>query len=150
MTFPTHIIAGLIVGKLTGQYGVAIAGALLIDVDHLYVYAREGLLTKPKLLWRTTLHEDDPYQGLRSFFHSIWSFGVISLIAYIFFPALAVSFIAGYANHLLLDGLDASDFWPFRPLSNWNLRGPIKYRSYSELALFLGLAMIFILLVIMK
>jgi len=32
MTFPTHILAGLIIGKLTGDYTAALAGSLVMDV----------------------------------------------------------------------------------------------------------------------
>lgn len=48
MFVPTHIIGGLLIGKITGSYIPALIGATLIDLDHLIVYTKYGLLSKPK------------------------------------------------------------------------------------------------------
>ncbi len=51
----THFIAGLLIGKLTGNYTFALVGAVLIDVDHLFSYVKHRVLcpsasTKPQPL----------------------------------------------------------------------------------------------------
>ena len=69
MFFFAHLFAGLIIGCLSGNYLVALIGALFLDLDHLWVYAKHGILFKPKKLWKAIINPKDPYGNQRNLLH---------------------------------------------------------------------------------
>ena len=128
-----HLAAGLIIGKISGNYLVSLIGALAMDLDHLIVYFKNKIILNPKKLWQTIINPDDPYGNQRNFLHSFFAWLAISGIG------MAINFGAGlvlptsYLSHLFLDMIDSSDFHPFYPIK-LNIRGPIRYLSKSEMA----------------
>jgi membrane-bound metal-dependent hydrolase YbcI (DUF457 family) len=146
VTIPTHLIAGLLIGKLTGNYPLAIASSALVDVDHLQSYIKSGVILKPKLFWKTITDQADPYGNQRGYLHNTFVFFIISSLLYLFFSVAIVPFILGWLGHLILDALDNSDYWPLYPNKRVNLKGPILYATYQELlfAIFL-LSLYFVL-----
>ena len=40
MYFPSHIAAGLVIGKLTGDYTTAVIASVFPDIDHLYAFIK--------------------------------------------------------------------------------------------------------------
>lgn len=146
MTIPTHILAGLVIGKITGSYAPALIGATIVDLDHFYSYAKSGVVLKPKLLWQTLTAKEDPYGDQRWIFHTAWMFLFIAILFSLFLPTIAFPFLLGYGSHLLLESLDASDYWPLYPYKKLNIKGPIKYYSVFELLFAIGLLVLFFLL----
>jgi membrane-bound metal-dependent hydrolase YbcI (DUF457 family) len=136
MTLPTHIVAGLIVGKITGDYALGISSSLLVDIDHLQSYIKSGVILRPKLFWKTITDKSDPYGDQRGYLHNLLVFLGISIILLLSFGYIVLPLVAGWLGHLLLDALDNSDYWPFYPYKQLNLRGHIKYASVQE-AMFL-------------
>jgi len=132
MFVPTHIIGGLLIGKITGNYVPALIGATLIDLDHLVVYVKHGILLKPRKLLNIILDKEDPFGYQRNFLHSIFTFVPMCLILFFINFDFAFSFFFGYVCHLLFDALDNADFYPFFPSKKINLHGPIKYFSKQE------------------
>lgn len=132
MFVPTHIIGGLLIGKITGNYIPALIGATLIDLDHLVVYAKYGVLLKPKKLLKIILNKGGVLGYQRNFLHSIFTFIPICFILFFINFDFAFSFSLGYACHLLFDALDNADFYPLFPWKKINLHGPIKYFSKQE------------------
>ncbi|MEN9647221.1 MAG: LexA-binding, inner rane-associated putative hydrolase [Candidatus Parcubacteria bacterium] len=149
MTFPTHLLAGLIIGKITGQYTAAIAGSLVIDIDHLVSYFKNGILFKPRALLKAMKNEHDPWDDQRNFLHSVFAWAIVTIIfCYINMPLGSV-FSVAYLGHLVFDALDGAVFYPFFPLRKFVLRGGISYHSRAE-AVFTGiLATMFLYLFIM-
>ena len=145
MFFPAHLAAGLIVGKLSGDYAPALMGALLIDVDHLTTYARHGILFSPKKFWRAITNPEDPYGDQRNFLHSFITLGFLSVVYFVYSSIFFGIFLFGYATHLLLDLLDGSDFYPLYPL-RINFKGPIKYLSSAEFVVTLALFGVFLVI----
>ncbi len=133
MTLSTHIIAGLIVGKVTGNYSLAIASSVLVDIDHLQSYIKSRVILKPKLFWKTITDQSDPYGNQRGYLHNLLIFIFISAVLYIIFKNSVIPLILGWGGHLLLDALDGSDYWPFYPYKKINLKGPIMYASRYEI-----------------
>ena len=127
-----HLIAGLIIGKIFGNYAIALIGALSMDLDHLVAYTQNKIILSPKKLWQAVTSPEDPYGNKRNFLHSFFAWLPISAIA------IAVNFGAGlvfslaYLSHLLLDMIDSSDFHPFYPIK-LSIRGPIVYLSKYEI-----------------
>ena len=68
MFVPTHIIGGLLIGKITGNYVPALIGATLIDLDHLVIYAKHGLLLKPRELLKIISDKEDTLDIKEIFF----------------------------------------------------------------------------------
>ncbi len=123
MFIPTHIIGGLLIGKITGNYVPALIGATLIDLDHLAVYAKHGLLLKPWRLLKIISDKEDTLGYQRNFLHSIFAFIPICFILFFINFDFALSFSLGYACHLLFDALDDADFYPFFP---WKKINPVR------------------------
>ena len=132
MFLSAHIAAGLVVGKLTGNYPLALVSATMWDIDHLVPYYRYGILRSPKMFWQAITRERDPYHGQRGLFHNLYSFTTISFLVWAVNPAILPTFAWGYFSHLALDALDRADFWPFWPMRRVNIRGPIPYFSVAE------------------
>ncbi|MDP2788529.1 MAG: metal-dependent hydrolase [bacterium] len=145
MTLPTHLMTGLILGKLTGNYSLSVAGALLVDIDHLLSYAKNGLLLKPKEFFKTVFAQDDQYGDQRYFLHNVFVFILISGIVYIIDNKIGFILGIAYFSHLILDALDNSDYFPFFPNKKINIRGPIGYFSKQEFFIILLLVIIFYL-----
>lgn len=135
MTTPTHVIVGLILGKLTGNYTASLAGSLLIDADHLISYYKSGILFKPKELLKATTTEEDPWGDQRNILHSLVSWIIISLILCLIHLQIGLIISLAYFLHLVLDALDSADFFPLFPKKIFNIKGPVKYFSLSEILL---------------
>ena len=138
-----HLFVGLIIGKISGSYLVALIGALFVDLDHLIVYIKNGILFKPKKLWKTITDANDPYGFQRNFLHNFFIWMIISILIIILDFKIGIIFSLAYLSHLLLDSLDGSDFYPFYPWK-FNVKGPIKYLSFSEIIFTFILLIIFI------
>ena len=146
MTFPTHLMAGLVLGKLTGNYPLSIGVAIGIDVDHLFSYAKNGILLKPRKFLRTISDKNDPYGDQRYILHNVLVFVLISGIVFIIDNKIGFVLCLAYFSHLILDALDGSDYFPFFPNKKINLKGPVEYFSKAEFLLIILLVITFFLL----
>ena len=129
MLIVAHVVVGLLIGKLTGQWALAVLGATIMDLDHLVSYSQHGLLRRPGRLWKALIDPRDPYGDQRGVFHNVFLWAIAT--AFLYRTPWGVAFCAGWFSHLVLDAFDASDarlFWPLR----WNVRGPIPYGSRAE------------------
>ena len=148
MTAPTHFLAGLIVGELTGNYPAAIAGSFLIDSDHLLSYYWHGILRNPKALLQAFMDDKDPWDDQRNYLHSVFAWGYLSLLWSIVHLSSGLIFSLSYFVHLTLDALENSVFYPFYPNKTIVLQGPITYFSKQEFILDIALLFIFIYMIL--
>lgn len=118
-------------------------GALFLDLDHVFCYAKNDILLKPKQLWTALTNQEDPYGDQRYIFHNILVFILISSIVFLVNLKIGFIFSLAYFSHIFLDALDNSDYYPFFPNKKINIRGPIKYFSKGEFILFSFLTIIF-------
>lgn len=132
MTLPTHVLAGLIIGKITGDFSTALAGSLVMDLDHAISYFYHGILFKPRKLFKAISDEADPWGDQRNFLHSIFSWLIISPILLVINFKFGLIFSIAYFFHLVLDALDSAHFYPFFPLKKFLIKGFIKYYSKQE------------------
>lgn len=150
MTLPSHLLAGLIIGKITGDLPTAIAGSILMDFDHTISFFRHGVLFKPYQLYKVMRDEVDPKGDQRNFLHSIFSWVVISiLLMYINFN-FGLVFSIAYFFHLVFDSLDTVGFYPFFPFTKFVIRGSIPYSSKKEIIFDIYLIIILITLFFIK
>jgi membrane-bound metal-dependent hydrolase YbcI (DUF457 family) len=144
MFVPAHLAAGLLIGKVTGNYPAALIGASLIDIDHLWVYLRHKLIFKPRLFLKVATTQEDPYGNQRNFLHNVFAWIIFSLIVVFIDFKFGLIFSFAYFSHILFDALDGGDFYPFYPFKNINLRGPIPYLSRIEIIFTVLLFIVFL------
>ena len=140
-----HLAAGLIVGKISGNYTTALIGALFPDLDHLFPYIKHKIIFSPKKFWNTITDPQDKYGNQRNFLHNIGVEILISISLIILNFKIGLVFALGYLSHILLDIIDASDFRPFYP-SKINFKGLIGYLSIHEFIFTAVLILIFFLI----
>ena len=99
----THLIAGLLIGKLTGNFTWALVGTVLIDADHLLSYVKHRVLFNPKKFWKTITLRDDPWGDQRGILHNFLAFILILGILFLFGFSALLAFSFGYLSHLSLD-----------------------------------------------
>lgn len=133
MTIPTHLALGLLIGVATGHPLVGLLASTLIDLDHMVVYAKHGVLRSPKLFWKTVTDNEDPYGGQRGWLHSLLVSVPILLVVYFVWPSFAPVIILSYFGHIVLDVFDSADYWPLYPSKKINIRGPISFFSWQEI-----------------
>ena len=133
MTLPTHVLAGLIIGKITGDFPTALAGSLVMDLDHTISYFRHGILFKPRQLFKAIHDEADPWGDQRNFLHSVFSWIGISILLLTINFNFGLVFSIAYFFHLVFDALDSADFYPFFPFRKFVIKGFVKYFSKQEI-----------------
>lgn len=146
MTIPTHVMAGLVVGKFTGNYSLAVFMSVVPDLDHLFSYAKNDILFKFDKFLKAALNPRDPYGDQRYIFHNIIFCILASFLVSLINYQIGVVFALAYLGHILLDSIDSSDYFPFFPNKSINVRGPIGYFSKKEFFVFLILVILFFLI----
>jgi membrane-bound metal-dependent hydrolase YbcI (DUF457 family) len=149
MTLSTHLLAGLIVGEITGNFPAALFGSLIIDLDHTISYFRHGILFKPRRLFKTIQNEKDSWGDQRNFLHSIFGWIFVSVLFLVINFNFGLVFSLAYFFHLVFDALDSADFYPFFPSRKFVIKGFVKYFSKQEIIfdIFLILILISILII---
>lgn len=146
MLLSTHLAAGLIISKLSGNYNAALLGSVIMDLDHLIAYYRTGILLKLRKILIATIGKADIGIAQRNFFHNIFFYLFISAVVSAINFSAGLIFGAAYVCHLILDSLDSENYYPFYPSLKINLRGPIKYFSRQEFIFTFILLMIFFII----
>jgi hypothetical protein len=145
MLFPTHLLAGLIIGKITGDYPTSLIGSVIIDSDHLVAYYRNGILFKFKKFIAATFNRIDQITDARNYFHNAILFMAVAIVAMFINFKIGLVFSLAYFVHLIFDSLDNVNYLPFYPSQKLNFNGPIKYCSLQEFIFSLILFIIFFL-----
>ena len=143
MTLPTHILLGLVIGKVTGNYELGIFSSIAPDFDHIASYMKSGVLKNPILFWKTVTDREDSYGDQRGILHNILVFIVCSMILIYFFKFIGLVIMFGWLGHIILDMLDNSDYWPFYPNKKIDIRGLIKYFLFQEFLFFVCLLIVY-------
>jgi len=146
MLLSTHLAAGLIIGKLTHNYDVALLGSTIMDLDHLIAYYRTGILLKFKKMFIAATTKTDLGIIQRSFCHNIFFYLVVLFLALMINFSAGLVFGIAYFCHLILDSLDNLDYYPMYPYLKIRLRGPIKYFSRQEFILTFVLLLIYFII----
>lgn len=144
MTHPTHLIAGALVGQITGDYTTSLIISVIVDVDHIPSMLYHRVFRSKKRLFSSLVRVGVPHEARRGFFHNIVAFFTLSILCSKLFPSIAFPFTLSYLVHLVLDMLDNADTYIFYPFSKLNIKGPIKFFSLREVAFALTLLGIFV------
>ena len=133
MTFPSHILLGIILGKLTGNIALSVIISVSVDIDHLFSYFKHDIILKPKAFLKAALSRNDAYGDQRGYLHNIFIAGAICALTFLISTPPGVTVTLAYFGHLLLDSLDKSDYWPLYPSKRFDIRGFVDYYSVHEL-----------------
>lgn len=111
-----HLLLGIILGKLFGNYFAFILGSILPDIDHIYIIIKNKLWSIKKIVSSIKYEKKYNLEYKTPFMHSI--FGLIIFIAFAFlFNFGVLEFGIAYLLHLLVDWLDTDVkyfLYPFR------------------------------------
>lgn len=144
MLLPTHLAAGLIIGKLTGDYSAAFIGSVAVDMDHFFAFYNSHVLLKLKKIILATTKQNFLVSNQRNYFHNVFFFLAASAVVMAFNFKVGEIFSLAYLVHLIFDSLDNQVYLPFYPNKKISLRGPIKYFSKQEIVFALLLFFIFL------
>lgn len=146
MYTPSHVAAGLVIGKITGDYTTAIIASLFPDTDHLYAFIKHGYLKNWKKFIDIVIRQEDFFDDQRNYFHNIFVAAGFSIIAILINFNVGVIIAVSYFIHLLMDALDGAEYYPFYPKRKINLKGPIDYFSKYDMAISIFLIIIFLVI----
>ncbi|MFW0862692.1 MAG: metal-dependent hydrolase [Candidatus Komeilibacteria bacterium] len=146
MYAPSHIAAGLVIGKITGDYTTAVIASIFPDTDHAYAFFKHGYLKNWKKFVNIVVQQEDPFDDQRNYLHNIFVAVALSVIAMIINLQIGVIITVAYFLHLLMDALDGAEYYPFYPKKKINLKGPIGYFSKYDMAVSIVLIIIFLVL----
>ncbi len=154
MTWPTHIMAWLLIWHLTWDYVTAVACSFLVDVDHLLPIVKNWLLFRPKKIRDAMINPEVMKNHItwkkedeRNYLHSVFSFFILSALVVLISVPVGIVFTIAYGVHLIFDMLDKSDYYPFYPLKFINVKWFIRYFSKQELFFAFGLFVTWLILV---
>jgi len=146
-----HLIIGIILGKLTGNYFPFILGSILPDLDHLYIIIKNKLFTINKIINTIKYEERYNIKYKTPFFHSIFGLIIFSLIFYFISNnyILTIYFASAYLLHLAIDWLDIDKKYFLYPLK-MEFKGFLPIWSKTEKIITLILIIILTLLFIVS
>jgi hypothetical protein len=131
MLLLTHLLFGLIVGKISGNMLLVAIGAVLVDFDHIYAFIKSGIIFYPRKLWESVFSAHDPYGEVRTVAHSLLAWIIVTIAVMLVNKEIGAFISIGYLSHLMLDAIDGSDMELMFPLRG-HIRGPVVYNSRAE------------------
>jgi membrane-bound metal-dependent hydrolase YbcI (DUF457 family) len=131
MLILTHLLFGLFLGKLLGSVLLVAIGSIIVDIDHLYVFVKRGLIFYPRKLWASMFSPHDPYGTHRTVAHSFFAWLVVTIAVTLVNKQYGAMISIGYLGHLMLDAIDSDDLQLMFPLKG-TMKGPVVYNSRVE------------------
>ncbi|MFH1365181.1 MAG: metal-dependent hydrolase [archaeon] len=111
-----HLLFGILLGKIFGNYFFFIIGSIFPDLDHLYVLLKNRIPLK-KAIDSIKFEEKYNLKYKTPLFHSLLGLLVFSGILFLFNQKGALIFAIAYFLHLLIDWLDIDEkyyLYPFK------------------------------------
>jgi len=131
MLLLTHLLFGLLLGKMMGNVLLVAIGSVLVDVDHIYVFIKRGIIFYPRKLWASMFTPHDPYGTQRTVAHSLFAWIIVTIAMSFVNKQYGAMISIGYLTHLMLDAIDNDDLQLMFPLKG-HIRGPVVYNSRVE------------------
>jgi len=121
-----HLILGLILGKVLGNFWFFLLGSVFPDIDHVYIVVKNGLFSWNKYI--DSIKNEKKY-GIRyktAFVHSLFGLVVFSLIVSLFDLYGGIAFAFAYLLHLLIDWIDIDEKYYLYP-------NKTKFRGFLQI-----------------
>ncbi|MBR9702192.1 metal-dependent hydrolase [Candidatus Pacearchaeota archaeon] len=143
-----HLLIGIILGKLYGNYLLFILGSILPDIDHIFIIVKNKIYTLEKIIDSIRYEKEYNLNYKTALFHSLFGLVIFSLMVYIFVGNKAIYFSAAYLLHLLIDWPDTDTKYFLYPLKT-KFKGFLPIWSKPEqiltIILILTIAILFLL-----
>ena len=118
-----HLLLGIILGAIFGNYFFFILGSIFPDLDHPYIIIKNKLFSFKKII-KTIKYEKRFNLKYKTFlFHSLLGLVLFSSIVYLFSKTGAIYFGIAYFLHLLIDWIDIDEKYFLYPLK-------IKFKGF--------------------
>ncbi|MBU2052864.1 MAG: metal-dependent hydrolase [Nanoarchaeota archaeon] len=137
-----HLLIGIILGKLYGNYFLFILGSIFPDIDHFYIIFKNKIYTLEKIIDSIKYEEKYNLNYKTSLFHSLIGLVIFSLIIYLVVGNKAIYFSVAYLLHLLIDWSDTDTKYFLYPLK-------IKFKGFLSIWSKPGRALTIILIVML-
>jgi len=111
-----HLLLGIILGELYGNYFFFILGSVFADLDHLYVIFKHRLFNIRKMIESIRYEHKYRINYKTPLFHSLFGAVIFSTAVFFIAPYGAIPFLIGYLLHLLLDLIDIDEKYLLYPL----------------------------------
>lgn len=141
-----HLLIGVILGQIYGNYLFFIFGSIFPDLDHIYILIKNKISLR-KLIDSIKFEKKYKIRYKTALFHSILGLILFSLIIFLFNKQGAIYFGVAYLLHLLIDWIDIDEKYYLYPL-RIKFKGflPIWSRIEQVITLILMILIILILL----
>ena len=142
-----HLIVGLILGKVLGNFWFFVLGSIFPDVDHIYVLFKNKLFNWNKYL--DSLKNEKKY-GIRyktAFVHSLLGLVIFSFIVCLINVYGGIAFGIAYLLHLIIDWLDVDEkyyLYPYKKKFSGFL--PI-WSKFEKIITLIGIIILFLLFI---
>ena len=120
-----HLLLGILLGKIFGNYLFFIIGSIFPDLDHLYVLLKNRIPLN-KLIDSIKFEEKYNLKYKTPLFHSLLGLIIFSGSLFIFNQKGALIFAIAYLLHLLIDWLDVDEKYYLYPLK-------IKFKGFLSI-----------------
>lgn len=139
-----HLLLGIILGKLFGNYSAFILGSILPDIDHIYIIVKNKFWSINKIISSIKYEKKYHLEYKTPFMHSVLGLVVFTIFAFLFnFGAL--EFGIAYLLHLLIDWFDIDIKYYLYPVKT-KFKGILPIWSKFEKRITLALILIIICL----
>lgn len=142
-----HLLLGILLGQIFGNYFLFILGSIIPDIDHLYVAIKNGLLKQGIFLDSIRFEKRYKIKYKTPLVHSLLGLIIFSAIVFLFVKWQVIYFSIAYFLHLLADWPDVDEKYYLYPLKI-KFKGPLKVFSNPEKIITLALMLLIILFLI--
>lgn len=140
-----HLLLGLILGKIFGNYFFFILGSILPDLDHLYIIVKNRLFNLNKIIKSIKFEKRFGVKYKTPLFHSFLGLILFSAVIAFFDTKGAVLFATAYFLHLMVDWVDIDEKYYLYPLK-------VKFKGFlpiwSKLEKILTILLLIILIIL--
>lgn len=126
-----HLILGIILGKLSGNYVFFILGSVFPDFDHIYIIFKNKFFDIKQIKDSIKFEKKFGVKYKTPLFHSILGLILFSIIIYFFSKIGALYFAVAYFIHLIIDWIDIDKKYYLYPLKI-KFKGVLPIWSKSE------------------
>lgn len=141
-----HLLLGILLGKIFGNYLFFIVGSIFPDFDHLYILVRKKIPMK-EIIDSIRFEKKYNLRYKTLLFHSLLGLMLFSGILYVFNQKGALIFAMAYFLHLLIDWADIDEKYYLYPVKI-KFKGFLPIWSRVEKVLTMILLVLIILLTI--
>ena len=140
-----HLLIGIILGKVFGNYFFFILGSIFPDIDHLYVIIKNKFFSLRKIINSMKFESKFKIRYKTKFVHSLLGLGVFSLIVYFLDNKGVLYFFIAYLLHLLIDWIDIDEKYYLYPF-NVKFKGILPiWSKFEKITTLILLVIIFLL-----